>query len=173
MSESPVLVSVRDVSKRFVIHKEKSLKERLVNFGRSRQHRDDFYALRNVSLDIRAGTTVGLVGHNGSGKSTLLKLIGGIVEPSSGEILRRGRIAALLELGAGFHPDLTGRENVQRSVCISDQIPCLFDEHRRRGRLSTQVSSKVECTFNPSRVCGSDILIIDEVRHDEPFQRNA
>ncbi len=79
---SPILVSVDDVSKRFVLHKEKSLKERLVNFKASRKHREDFWALRNVSTEIEVGSTVGLVGHNGSGKSTLLKMIGGILQPS-------------------------------------------------------------------------------------------
>src|SRR5205823_3962770 len=94
-------------------------KERLVTLGRlGRRHREEFWALDGVDFTIAAGTTVGLIGHNGSGKSTLLKVVGGIIDPSSGSVLRRGRIAALLELGAGFHPDLTGRENVYLNASI-------------------------------------------------------
>ena len=109
---NPTVIRVNDVSKRFVIRKDKSLKERIVNFGRSNKHKDDFWALRDVDFEIESGSTVGLLGANGSGKSTLLKVIGGIIQPNTGSIQRRGRLAALLELGAGFHPDLTGRENV-------------------------------------------------------------
>jgi ABC-2 type transport system ATP-binding protein len=112
------VVSLHDVSKRFVIRKEKSLKERVVNLGRSNKHKDDFWALRDIELDISSGSTVGLIGPNGSGKSTLLKLIGGIIRPTSGSVQHRGRLAALIELGAGFHPDLTGRENVYLNCAI-------------------------------------------------------
>lgn len=109
---SPDVVRLDGVSKRFTVLRDKSVKERLLNVSTSRAHREDFWALRDIDLTISAGTTIGLVGHNGSGKSTLLKLIGGILRPTSGSVSRRGRLAALLELGAGFHPDLTGRENV-------------------------------------------------------------
>src|SRR5450756_3102194 len=112
------VIEIEQVSKRFVIRKEKSLKERVVNFGRSNLHKDDFWALRNINVEVRSGTTVGLVGANGSGKSTLLKAIGGIIQPTSGSVRLRGRLAALLELGAGFHPDLTGRENVYLNASI-------------------------------------------------------
>ena len=114
----PDVIRLDDVSKRFVIRKEKSLKERIVNFGRSNKHKDDFWALRDVGFSVESGTSIGLIGANGSGKSTLLKIIGGIIEPTSGIVERRGRVAALLELGAGFHPDLTGRENVFLNAAI-------------------------------------------------------
>src|SRR5205807_7063997 len=79
---------------------------------------EDFWALRNVSFDLDESNTLGLIGANGSGKSTLLKLIAGILTPTTGYVERRGRMAALLELGAGFHPDLTGRENVDMNANI-------------------------------------------------------
>jgi ABC-2 type transport system ATP-binding protein len=107
----PAAVEVADVSKRFRIFREKptSVKQRLVT---SHSRAEDFWALRDVSLDVGEGSTFGLIGHNGSGKTTLLKCVAGILRPTSGAIRQRGRLAALLELGAGFHPELTGRENV-------------------------------------------------------------
>ena len=105
------VIRVDGVSKHFNLHKDKSLKERLVNFRRSREHVERFWALRDVSIEVPAASTMAVIGHNGSGKSTLLKVIGGILSPT-GVVERRGRLAALLELGAGFHPDLSGRENV-------------------------------------------------------------
>src|SRR5207245_6937704 len=100
------------VPKTIRLYKEKptSLKERVLKFRRLRY--EHFTALRNIHLDIEAGTTVGLLGANGSGKSTLLKCIAGIIQPTSGLVRTAGRMAALLELGAGFHPELSGRENV-------------------------------------------------------------
>ena len=82
-TERPVVVKVEDVTKRFIIHQDKSLKERVLHPRRSRTYRDDFWALNGVSLEIEAGSTIGLIGPNGSGKSTLLKTIGGIIEPLS------------------------------------------------------------------------------------------
>jgi ABC-2 type transport system ATP-binding protein len=107
----PSAISIDAVSKRFRIFREKptTLKARLLT---SRSRAEDFWALRDVSFDIGEGSTLGLIGHNGSGKTTLLKCVAGILRPSSGVVTQRGRLAALLELGAGFHPELTGRENV-------------------------------------------------------------
>lgn len=109
MSEAIVAT---DISKVFRISHDpvRSLKERMVSIGR-RAH-TDFQALSPMNFTIEQGETIGILGHNGSGKSTLLKCIAGILRPTTGQIALRGRLASLLELGAGFHPELTGRENV-------------------------------------------------------------
>ncbi len=105
-------ITVQDVSKRFRLERNRpsSLKEALLRTGR--RDIDDFWVLRNVDFEIEPGAFFGLIGHNGSGKSTLLRLIANIHRPTSGQITTEGRMSALLELGSGFHPDLTGRENV-------------------------------------------------------------
>ena len=112
VSDPDAAVSLDSVSKRFRVELDKpsSLKEAVLRFGRRRI--DDFWVLHDISLTIDPGSFFGLVGHNGSGKSTLLRLMAGIHRPTTGQIATRGRLSALLELGAGFHPDLTGRENV-------------------------------------------------------------
>ncbi|MBC7806363.1 MAG: ATP-binding cassette domain-containing protein [Akkermansiaceae bacterium] len=113
-----VAVSAEDVSKRFVLRKNRAgdLRELftgLLRRGDKTSGADDaFYALRDVGFSIHQGETVGIVGHNGSGKSTLLKMLTGILKPDTGHVRTRGRIGALIEVGAGFHPDLSGRENV-------------------------------------------------------------
>jgi ABC-2 type transport system ATP-binding protein len=188
LNDSGIAIRVADVSKRFVIRKEKSLKERLVNFGRSNIHKEDFYALSHVTLDIQAGATVGLIGPNGSGKSTLLKMIGGIIQPTAGLVQHRGRVAALLELGAGFHPDLTGRENVYLnasilgiSVAETDSNFAEILEFSGIGQfIDTQVKfyssgMYVRLAFAVAVHVDPDILIVDEVLAvgDEPFQRKC
>lgn len=107
-----VTISVDHVAKRFRRYSSRnnSLKAALVH--RTRGKYDEFWALDDVTLDIHSGETFGLVGHNGSGKSTLLKCIAGILRPDRGAITTHGRISSLLELGTGFHPELSGRENV-------------------------------------------------------------
>ena len=106
-------IYVRDVSKRFRLERDRpsSLKEAILRFGKKHTV-DEFWALRKITLDIEPGEFMGLIGHNGSGKSTLLRLIANIHLPTHGVIETNGRVSALLELGSGFHPDLTGRENV-------------------------------------------------------------
>lgn len=182
------VVEVSGVSKRFVIRKEKSLKERLVNLGRSRAHREDFWALRDVDLSIESGSTIGLVGPNGSGKSTLLKMIGGIMQPTSGSVRLRGRLAALLELGAGFHPDLTGRENVYLNAAVlgiskaqTDRyFDAIVDFSGIEPFIDTQVKfyssgMYVRLAFAVAVHVDPDILLVDEVLAvgDEPFQRKC
>jgi ABC-type polysaccharide/polyol phosphate transport system ATPase subunit len=109
------VIQFDNVSRQFVLHHERprSFQELAVNLVRRRNgSREEFWALRDVSFAVKQGETVGIIGPNGAGKSTVLKLISRIIEPTSGRIEVNGRVGALLELGAGFHPDLTGRENV-------------------------------------------------------------
>ncbi|RUR01333.1 ABC transporter ATP-binding protein [Labedella endophytica] len=110
MTQAAVVVD--DVSKKFRLYKEKndSLKTALMR-GRRSVH-EDFWALNDVSFEVPEGSTFGLVGRNGSGKSTLLKCLAKILYPNSGSITSRGKVASLLEVGSGFHPELSGRENV-------------------------------------------------------------
>lgn len=188
MSTAPNVIEVKNVSKHFVIHKEKSLKERVLNPRQSRRYREEFRALDGVSLSIVAGSTVGLVGPNGSGKSTLLKTIGGIIHPTSGEVLLRGRLAALLELGAGFHPDLTGRENVYLNASIlglsreftDRNFDAIVDFSGIGDFIDTQVKfyssgMYVRLAFAVAVHVDPDILLVDEVLAvgDEPFQRKC
>ena len=106
-------ISVSNVSKRFRLERNRpsSIKEAMLRFGRGND-KDDFWVLRDISLEVEPGSFFGLIGHNGSGKSTLLRLMANIHRPTQGSITTEGRLSALLELGSGFHPDLTGRENV-------------------------------------------------------------
>ena len=180
------VISVENVSKRFVLHKDKSIKERILNFSRSKEHREDFWALRDVSLEVDSGTTIGLVGHNGSGKSTLLKTIGGIIQPTQGTVRYRGRVAALLELGAGFHSDLTGRENVFLNAALlglsrqetERHFDAIVDFSGIGEFIDTQVKfyssgMYVRLAFAVAIHIDPDVLLVDEVLAvgEEPFQR--
>lgn len=188
VSPAVPIVRVEGVSKRFVIRKDKSIKERLTNFGRGARFREDFWALQNIDLEIEAGSTIGLIGPNGSGKSTLLKTIGGIIRPTTGRVTRRGQLAALLELGAGFHPDLTGRENVYLNASILGLTRGETDEHFDEivefsgiGEfIDTQVKfyssgMYVRLAFAVAINVNPDILLVDEVLAvgDEAFQKKC
>lgn len=186
-STEPV-VRLTDVSKRFVLHKDKSIKERLLYFSNRKASKSDFWALRDVGLDIEIGETVGLIGHNGSGKSTLLKVIGGIIDPTSGVVERRGRVAALLELGAGFHPDLSGRENVYLNAAIlgmsKEETTAVFDDIVEFSGIGEFIDSQVKfyssgmyvrLAFAVAVHSDPDLLLVDEVLAvgDEPFQQKC
>lgn len=109
---SEASISLHNVSKLFRKQKQKTFKEFLPALFGGQSTSETFWALSDVSLEIKKGETFGIIGPNGSGKSTLLKLIAGVTKPTKGSITVNGRIAPLIELGAGFHPELTGRENV-------------------------------------------------------------
>ena len=177
-------IEVRDVSKRFRIYREKptSLKQRLLT---SRSRAEDFWALRDVALDVGEGSTFGLIGHNGSGKTTLLKCVAGILRPTSGAILQRGRLAAMLELGAGFHPELTGRENVYLNASFlgfsRKQTDAAFDDIVAFAELEQFIDTEVKfyssgmlvrLGFAVAVYVEPDVLLIDEVLAvgDEAFQ---
>jgi ABC-2 type transport system ATP-binding protein len=181
-------VTVDSVSKRFRLYHEKytSLKERAIHFGRVPY--EEFWALRDIDLDIVEGETVGLLGHNGSGKSTLLKCIAGILQPTHGEITVTGRLAALLELGAGFHPELTGRENVFLNAALlgmpKREIARRFDEIVDFAELGQFIDNQVKhyssgmyvrLGFAVAVNMDPEILLVDEVLAvgDEAFQRKC
>lgn len=112
---SHTVISFENVSKQFKLLKipTRAFQDVFVNiFNKKARGRNHFWALKDVSFEVKAGETVGVLGANGSGKSTILKLISRVIDPSAGVIRVKGRLSALLELGAGFHPDLTGRENI-------------------------------------------------------------
>ena len=111
-------IEFRNVTKRFYIKEGRTLREFAQAILMRRAWGDEFRALEDVSFKVDRGETLGIVGRNGSGKSTTLKLIAGVTAPSSGKVYVTGRVSPLIELGAGFHPDLTGRENVHLNGSI-------------------------------------------------------
>jgi ABC-2 type transport system ATP-binding protein len=183
-----IAIEIDSVTKVFKLYKEqaKSFKERLIHIGRNPH--TTFKALDDVSFDVPAGSTVGLLGHNGSGKSTLLKCVTGTLRPTSGEITVRGRMAALLELGAGFHPDLTGRENVYLNASIlgfsRSEIDRIFDDIVEFAELETFIDNQVKhyssgmyarLGFAVAVNVDPEVLLVDEVLSvgDEAFQRKC
>lgn len=111
-------IEFRNVSKRFQLAEGRTLREFVPLLFKGQGFSEPFYALRDISFSIGRGETIGMVGRNGSGKSTILKLIAGVMAPSKGEVRVLGRVSPLIELGAGFHPDLTGRENIHLNASI-------------------------------------------------------
>ncbi|MGH8973345.1 MAG: ABC transporter ATP-binding protein [Acidimicrobiia bacterium] len=181
-------IEIEGLSKSFRLYKEKynSLKERMLNLGRNRYQ--DFKALDDINLAVEAGTTVGLLGHNGSGKSTLLKCMAGIIQPTTGSVRTSGRLAALLELGAGFHPELTGRENVYLNGSILGlarvDVDRVFDEIVAFAGLEQFINTPVKhyssgmyvrLGFAVAINVDPEILLVDEVLAvgDEVFQRKC
>lgn len=112
MSSKVPAIHIKNVSKLFLKQEQRTFKEFIPALLSGQKTKDQFWALRNIDLEINKGETIGIIGPNGSGKSTLLKLMAGVSKPTQGEIITYGKIAPLIELGAGFHPELTGRENV-------------------------------------------------------------
>lgn len=181
-------IEIVDVTKHFRLYQEKlqSAKERVIKFGRVPF--EDFYALRNVTFDVAEGQTTGLLGHNGSGKSTLLKCVAGTLRPTSGTIRTRGRVAALLELGAGFHGDLTGRENMYLNGSIlgfsKADVQKIFDDVVDFAEIAPFIDMQVKhyssgmtarLGFALAIHVDPDIVLVDEVLAvgDEAFQRKC
>ncbi|MCD4654137.1 ABC transporter ATP-binding protein, partial [bacterium] len=155
---------------------------------KKRQPNESFWALKDVSFNVRPGETFGIVGENGSGKSTLLKLITGIMNPDSGSIKVNGRISALLEVGAGFHPDLTGTENIFLNGSILGltraDIRSRFNEIVRFSELEDFIDTPIKhystgmymrLGFSIAINADPDVLVIDEVLAvgDQAFQNKC
>lgn len=181
-------VDIQGVSKRFRLYKEKytSLKERLLHAGRVPF--EDFWALRDVEVEVATGETVGILGRNGSGKSTLLKCVAGILQPTAGQIVVRGQLAAMLELGAGFQPELSGRDNIYLNASLLGfsrrDIDKKFKEIVAFAELEDFIDNQVRFYSSGMYVrlgfavavnVEPDILLIDEVLAvgDERFQQKC
>jgi ABC-type polysaccharide/polyol phosphate transport system ATPase subunit len=185
---SDVVLEVENLTKTFRIHRERanSLKQRIAAKGRNRF--DEFIALQDVTFDVREGEVFGVIGHNGSGKSTLLKCMAGILQPNQGAVRAHRRMSALLELGAGFHPELTGRENVFLNAAILGMgrrdIATRFDEIVAFSGLQTFIDQPVKTyssgmyvrlAFSVAINVDPRLLIIDEVLAvgDVTFQKRC
>lgn len=182
------VIRATGVSKRFVTHAQRatSLKERVVQ--RRAVTAGEFWALRDVDLQVGRGETVGLIGPNGAGKSTLLKVLSGILRPTSGEVEVSGRVASLLELGAGFNGELTGRDNVYLNAALlglrRHEVDELFDAivsfSEQGPRIDDPVKhyssgEYVKLAFAIAVHVDPDVLLVDEVLAvgDEAFQRKC
>ena len=128
-SKQPMAVEVKDVTMIFNMASESlgSLKEYFISLARHKLFFEEFRALKNISFDVHRGEVVGLVGTNGSGKSTMLKIIAGVLEPSEGEVKVHGNIAPLIELGAGFDPELSARENIYLNGALLGYTKAFID----------------------------------------------
>lgn len=179
-------IVVDDVSKAFLKRRTHSLKEAAVSFVQRKQVRADrFEALKGVSFRVEEGESVAVLGLNGSGKSTTLKLISGVLEPDDGRVFTRGRVAGLIEVGAGFHPELSGRENVFLNAAIlgmeRDEIEERFDEIVEFSEIADHIDQEVKnyssgmfmrLAFSVAIHVDVDILLVDEVLSvgDAPFR---
>ncbi|TLM85649.1 ABC transporter ATP-binding protein [Pseudarthrobacter sp. NamE2] len=183
-------IEVSAVSKQFVLRHTRSIKEAVVWLikGRKGDLSEKFHALKDVTLDIKTGETVALLGLNGSGKSTLLKHISGVMLPDSGSVRTRGRVAGLIEVGAGFHPDLSGRDNVYLNGAIlgmtEKQIRERFDDIVEFSEIGQFIDTEVKfyssgmylrLAFSVAVHTDPEVFLIDEILAvgDEPFQRKC
>lgn len=178
-------IKVTNVTKKFKLFYDKptTLKERLVFWNHKKA--DEHIVLNNINLDINKGETVALIGVNGSGKSTLLKLMTKIIYPNKGKIETYGKLTSLLELGAGFHPDFTGRENIYFNASIfgltKKEIDSRIDKIIEFSELGEFIDSPVRTyssgmymrlAFSVAINVDADILLIDEILAvgDQHFQ---
>lgn len=181
-------IEIRNVSKKYRIYHDKShsLKEMALSFRRL--HYEEHYVLNDISFNIEKGKTVGLIGRNGSGKSTLLKLLTKIIYPDQGEIVTRGKISGLLELGAGFHPDFSGRENIYYNASVfglsKKEIDRRFHDIVDFSELEQYIDNPVRTyssgmymrlAFSIASNVNAEILLIDEVLAvgDHNFQKKC
>jgi len=187
-TESDQAIEFLGVSKRFQLHEGRTLREFLPALAKGRGWTAPFYALRDVSFAVDRGETIAIIGRNGSGKSTLLKLIAGVMAPTEGQVNVRGRVSPLIELGAGFHGDLTGRENVFMNGAIlgmtQRQVRSRFDEIVAFAELHDFIDTPVKryssgmymrLGFAVAAHSDPDILLVDEVLAvgDAAFQQKC
>lgn len=185
---SELAISVSDVSKKYQVYSKPihRLKQFLVGSGRPLYK--EFVALNNINMQINRGSTVGIVGRNGSGKSTLLQIIAGTLTPTTGNVIVAGRVAALLELGAGFNPDFTGRENVFMNATIlgieTNEVKERFQQIADFADIGDFIDQPVKTyssgmfvrlAFAVATLTSPDVIIIDEALSvgDEKFQRKC
>lgn len=183
-------IEINTINKQFVLRHSRSLKETAVWLlkGRKGDLTEKFHALKDVDLSIRQGETVALLGFNGSGKSTLLKHISGVMLPDSGTVRTRGRVAGLIEVGAGFHPDLTGRDNVYLNAAIlgmseqetKDRFESIIEFSEIGQFIDTEVKfyssgMYLRLAFSVAVHTDPDVFLIDEILAvgDEPFQKKC
>jgi lipopolysaccharide transport system ATP-binding protein len=184
MNDADVLVECKGVSKKFARTLKKSLlygfndisSAMLGKQGVRKLRPDEFWAVKDVSFQLKRGECLGLIGHNGAGKSTLLKILNGLIRPDEGEIIVRGRVGALIELGAGFNPILSGRENIYingqilgfTKQEINDKLDAIIEFSEIGEFIDTPVQNyssgmKVRLGFAVAAQMEPDVLIIDEV----------
>jgi ABC-2 type transport system ATP-binding protein len=181
-------ITIDNVGKRFRIYHERNQSVKAAVMRKGRAEYEDFWALRNVSLEIPTGSTYGLIGSNGSGKSTLLKCIAKILRPNEGSISSVGKMAALLELGSGFHPELSGRDNVYLNGSIlglsRKELDSRFDEIVGFAGLERFIDTPVKnyssgmyvrLGFSVAINVDPEVLLVDEVLAvgDASFQRRC
>ena len=183
-------IRIRDAGVCYRLYREKvsTLKEAVVNRFRHLRSAEMFWAVRHVSLDIEPGEAIALVGHNGSGKSTLLKTIAGVLAPDEGEVLVQGRISPMIELGAGFDPELSGRDNIFLNGALLGfsrrQMEGKFDRIVAFSELGDFIDMPIKnyssgmyarLGFAIAQDVEPDILIVDEVLAvgDERFQEKC
>lgn len=183
-----VRIVVDSVRKTFKLRHTHSLKETVIAAMRRRQLTTTFDALHDISFEIYSGESVALLGYNGSGKSTTLKLISGVLQPDAGQVYTRGRVAGLIEVGAGFHPDLSGRENIYLNAAIlgmsKEEIDARYEEIVAFSEIEKFIDTEVKhyssgmflrLAFSVAIHTEVDILLVDEILSvgDEPFQRKC
>lgn len=185
--ERPAII-FNDVEKSFKINHTHSFKEAVVATLRRKDLTTSFQAVDNVSFEVPKGQSVALMGRNGSGKSTTLKLLSGVLRPDSGWIRSRGRVAGLLEVGAGFHPDLSGRENVYLNAAIlgmsREETEARFQQILEFSEIGDFIDTEVKryssgmyarLGFSVAVHTELDILLVDEILSvgDAPFRRKC
>lgn len=185
-----VAIHVEKVNKQFVLRHTRSMKEAVVWLlkGRKGDISKKFHALHDVDLEVQQGETVALLGLNGSGKSTLLKHISGVMLPDSGSVRTRGKVAGLIEVGAGFHHDLSGRDNVflngailgMTEAQISEQFDSIVEFAEIGEFIDTEVrfyssGMYLRLAFSVAVHTDPEVFLVDEILAvgDEPFQRKC